>query len=117
MSEGLSRLQKLRVVREWQAHALARTDAAIAEEEQRHAALQRPAPTAAPPLHGGEWAVGLLRKGGRPVPAEVHRGDCRMHGGRSRPLTREEAIRAMTVDDIPPCPYCRPETDLGLLDG
>ncbi|WP_327722800.1 DUF6233 domain-containing protein (plasmid) [Streptomyces sp. NBC_00490] len=28
---------------------------------------------------------------------------------------REQAVRALT-DGVDPCPHCRPDTDLGILD-
>ncbi|MEV5283278.1 DUF6233 domain-containing protein [Streptomyces sp. NPDC051994] len=31
-------------------------------------------------------------------------------------LTREQAIRALTVDAVPACPYWRPDSELGVLD-
>ncbi|MFD6329456.1 DUF6233 domain-containing protein [Streptomyces niveus] len=30
--------------------------------------------------------------------------------------SREQALRALTVDQIPPCVYCTPDRDLGVLE-
>ncbi|MET7526851.1 DUF6233 domain-containing protein [Streptomyces sp900116325] len=71
MSENLSRLDRLRIVREWQAYQLGRTDRTIAELEEREATAE--------------------------------------------PMTREQALRALTEDGITACPYCRPDRELGVL--
>ncbi|MFF5894366.1 DUF6233 domain-containing protein [Streptomyces argenteolus] len=113
MSENMSRLDRLRIVREWQAYQLGRTDRTIAELEQREAAAARAARTLPPPEPS--WKLSVLRAGAGARPDAVHTGDCGMGGGSTRPMTREQALRALTEDGIPACPYCRPDRDLGVL--
>ncbi|MFK4225324.1 DUF6233 domain-containing protein [Streptomyces sp. NPDC019890] len=38
-----------------------------------------------------------------------------MTGTHTKPLTREQALRAITEEGITACAYCRPDTDLGVL--
>ncbi|MFF3454634.1 DUF6233 domain-containing protein [Streptomyces sp. NPDC002730] len=45
----------------------------------------------------------------------VHTSDCRMTGKPAKQLTREQALRTLTEGGITACPYCRPDTDLGVL--
>ncbi|MFJ6566679.1 DUF6233 domain-containing protein [Streptomyces sp. NPDC091292] len=45
----------------------------------------------------------------------MHVGDCWSAGKRSRPLRREQAIRAL-ADGVPACPQCRPDTALQVLE-
>ncbi|MFD9764708.1 DUF6233 domain-containing protein [[Kitasatospora] papulosa] len=47
-------------------------------------------------------------------PMEVHVGGCYAAGDRVRPLTREQALTALT-DGVDACTHCRPDTALGLL--
>ncbi|WP_328671756.1 DUF6233 domain-containing protein [Streptomyces sp. NBC_00328] len=49
------------------------------------------------------------------APDAVHTGDCGMAGENTRPLAREQALRAITEDGVTACPYCRPDTDPGVL--
>ncbi|GHB32182.1 DUF6233 domain-containing protein [Streptomyces chryseus] len=44
----------------------------------------------------------------------VHAGGCGLVGGRSRPIDRTQALRAL-ADGITPCPVCKPDVDLGYL--
>ncbi|MGW7079743.1 DUF6233 domain-containing protein [Streptomyces sp. NPDC054866] len=39
-----------------------------------------------------------------------------MAGTRSRGVTREQAWRGLTVNQIKACPHCRPDTEFGVLD-
>ncbi|MFB6706380.1 DUF6233 domain-containing protein [Streptomyces sp. NPDC056333] len=113
MSEYLSRLDRLRIVREWQAYQLGRTDRTVAELEEREPAAARAArilPSPAP-----DWKLSLLRAGGTSHADAVHTGDCGMGGKRAKPLTREQALRALTEDGITACAYCRPDRELGVL--
>ena len=61
VSEKLSCLDRLRIVREWQAYQLVRTDRTIAELEEREAAAARAARTLPP---APDWKLALLRAGG-----------------------------------------------------
>ncbi|WP_159393962.1 DUF6233 domain-containing protein [Streptomyces sp. NRRL F-5755] len=45
-------------------------------------------------------------------PLYVYDGACRAAKGKA--ITREEAMQAL-VQGVEPCPYCRPDTELGIL--
>ncbi|MEU3918973.1 DUF6233 domain-containing protein [Streptomyces sp. NPDC029004] len=113
MSEKTPRLERLRSVREWLVWQLRRTDETIAELERLEAAADRAARTQPPAPPG--WKLAMQRPGGRPTPDAVHTSDCGMTGTHTKPLTREQALRAITEEGITACPYCRPDTDLGVL--
>ncbi|GAA3044180.1 hypothetical protein GCM10017562_01340 [Streptomyces roseofulvus] len=84
--------------------------ARIAEIEAREAALrpQRPRP------EGPAWVLGYLRERGRPVPDRVHLADCRMAAKHTAPLGRDQARAVLAEGKVPACPFCRPDTELGL---
>ncbi|WP_060905261.1 DUF6233 domain-containing protein [Streptomyces scabiei] len=106
-----SRLDLLRFLERVQQRDLDRTRRWIAAEEQREQERRRgeerrpPAP---------DWLIeqGLNRDA---VPVYVHVGGCHMAGKRSRAAARDQAVRALT-EGVTPCPHCRPDTELGLLD-
>ncbi|WP_234442364.1 DUF6233 domain-containing protein [Streptomyces sp. NRRL S-1448] len=52
--------------------------------------------------------------GGEGQPVAVHVGGCRSAGRRSRPINRDQAMRALT-DGVEACVLCRPDTELGIL--
>lgn len=106
-----SRLDQLHFLRRYLLQELARLDRWIAAEEEREAANGRRTPPPPP-----DWVVAYQRSARGPVADGIHRGDCHMATGRTEPLTREQAIRALTTEIIPACPYCRPDTDLGVLE-
>ncbi|MFD7440658.1 DUF6233 domain-containing protein [Streptomyces sp. NPDC059909] len=113
MSEQVSRLERLRSVRQWLAWQLRRTDETIADLERQEVAAARAARTPPPPQPG--WKLAMRRAGGTSTPDAVHTSDCGMAGWHTKPLAREQALRAITEDGIAACPYCRPDTDLGVL--
>ncbi|MGW1885304.1 DUF6233 domain-containing protein [Streptomyces sp. NPDC001970] len=113
MSEKVSRLERLRSVREWLAWQLRRTDQTIAELERQEVVAARAARTLPPPQPG--WKLAMQRTGGKATPDAVHTSDCSMAGKHTKPLTRAQALRALTEDGVAPCPYCRADTDLGVL--
>ncbi|MGW7363191.1 DUF6233 domain-containing protein [Streptomyces sp. NPDC054841] len=113
MSEKVSRLERLRSVREWLVWQLRRTDETIADLERQEVAAARAARTLPPPQPG--WKLAMRRSGGKPSPDAVHTSHCGMAGNHTKPLAREQALRAITEDGIAACPYCRPDTDLGVL--
>jgi hypothetical protein len=107
---GPTRLALLRFLERVQERDLARTRRWIADEERR-AAERRRGVAARPPAP--DW---LLEQGlGGRAPVYVHVGGCHMAGPRSKGVTRDQAIRAL-ADRVGPCPHCRPDTALGLLD-
>jgi hypothetical protein len=83
----------------------------IATLEQQAAEQAARLPPAPPP----DWELELdLSK----HPAVVHAGGCTMggKGWRMRAITRDTALHALGVDRIPACPYCSPDSVLGVLD-
>ncbi|MGW0967236.1 DUF6233 domain-containing protein [Streptomyces sp. NPDC002516] len=116
MSEKVSRLQHLRSVRAWLLWQLRRTDDTIAELERQEVAATRAARTSPPAPRG--WKLAMRRAGGGGTsasPDAVHTDDCGLAGKNTKPLAREQALRAITEDGVTACPYCRPDTDLGVL--
>lgn len=105
------RLDLLRFLERVQQGDLDRTRRWIADEERRERERQRGL-AARPPAP--DWLIeqGLNRDA---VPVYVHVGGCHMAGKRSKGAARDQALRALT-EGITPCPHCRPDTELGLLD-
>jgi hypothetical protein len=105
-------LPRLRTLETWLALALDEVRAAIAAAEQRETERQRglerrpPAP---------EWLleVGLNRDS---PPVQVHVGGCWDAGKRVRGIDRGEALRAL-ADGVKACGACRPDSELGFLEG
>ncbi|MFF5968190.1 DUF6233 domain-containing protein [Streptomyces collinus] len=116
MSDPPSRLDLLqfarRVVVQQATAALRQIDGWIADEERREAERRRGEEMRPPPP---EWLVqyGLNRAN---VDA-VHRGDCwaAAKSGRCRPVTREQALDALR-HAVSACTFCRPDTELGVLE-
>jgi hypothetical protein len=106
-------LVRLRTLETWLAYTLDRVRTEIAEAERREQERQH-GEQARPPAP--EWLIqhGLNRKN----VDWVHTGDCWMarKSGRVRGISREQAIEALR-QQVPPCPHCRPDTALGILDG
>ncbi|MGW4227652.1 DUF6233 domain-containing protein [Streptomyces bauhiniae] len=115
MSDSPSELELLyfarRVVVQQATSALAQLDGWIAAAEQREAGRRRAQEARpAPP----DWLLQSNSGGSRA--AFVHTGDCRKAAGeRWRPVTEQQAREALR-EQVPPCPLCRPETALGILD-
>ncbi len=65
---------------------------------------------------GPTWVLSYLRQRGQPVEDSVHLGDCRMASHHAKPLTREQALQAITSGGIRACEICRPDSDLGVLE-
>ncbi|MFB6805504.1 DUF6233 domain-containing protein [Streptomyces sp. NPDC056387] len=105
------RLDLLRFLERVQLQDLERTRGWIAAEEQRLAEEASRQPLPPPP----DWEL-QTDLSGRPM--QVHTDGCRMGGKgfRMKPLTRDAALRAVGVDQVPTCPYCRPDVALGVLD-
>lgn len=81
---------------------------AVAEEQEAAVALRRAIPD--PPAWVIERGIGA----GRP-PVSIHAGDCWDQGKRCRPVSAEEARRALS-GGVPACTHCRPDTALGVID-
>ena len=105
-------LEKLRVVRAFLVHQLGQVDRWIAEEERKKAEQQR-GEQARPPAPDWLLELGLNREA---PPVYVHEGHCPMAGKRSRGIGRTDALRWL-AEGVPACTHCRPDSELGYLDG
>lgn len=104
-------LPRLRTLETWLALQLSQVQRAIAAAEQREkerqAGIERRPPQP-------DW---LLEAGiGDGPPVYVHVGGCHMAGKRSRGVDRPAALRALT-EGVNACSHCRPDSELGWLEG
>lgn len=106
-----SRLDQLRFLKRVQEQDLERTRRWIEVEERREAERQRGI-RARPPEP--DWLIERGLNGRAAV--YVHVGGCWNAGKRCRGVERDQALRALT-EGVDACPHCRPDTELGLLDG
>ena len=105
-------LSRLRTLETWLQLNLDQVRRAITAAERREQEQQRGI-DARPPAPDWLLEVGL----GRDVPpVYVHAGDCHMAGKRSKGVDRSTALRALT-EGVNACPHCRPDSELGFLDG
>ncbi|MFJ2674100.1 DUF6233 domain-containing protein [Streptomyces sp. NPDC087525] len=112
MSDNPSaRLEALYFLKRVQLEHLERMERWIAAEEGRLAEIAARRPRAEPPAWVAERGIGARRE-----PVAVLAGGCSMARGMLQPLTRQQAVEALTVHGIRPCELCRPERDLGVLD-
>ncbi|WP_327721783.1 DUF6233 domain-containing protein [Streptomyces sp. NBC_00490] len=107
-----SKLVLLRFLERVQERDLARTRRWIVDEERREAERRRSI-EARPPVP--DWPI-EQSIGHHAPPVYVHVGGCHMAGKRSKGVPPEQAVRAL-ADGVDPCPHCRPDTDLGYIDG
>ncbi|MFF9176000.1 DUF6233 domain-containing protein [Streptomyces sp. NPDC014793] len=104
-------LPRLRTLETWLAVSLARVRQQIAdlerrERERKHGEENRPEPP--------DW---LLELGlNRDHAVYVHAGGCWNAGKRSRGVDQAAALRAL-ADGVPACLHCRPDSELGWLEG
>ncbi|MDH3038944.1 DUF6233 domain-containing protein [Streptomyces sp. TRM75561] len=108
---GPTRLALLRFLERVQLRDLERTRGWITQEERRQAEQQQGAEARpAPP----DW---LLERGlnGHSPPVYVHTGKCWNAAKRSRGITQDAARRAL-AEGVAPCPQCRPDSALRMLD-
>ncbi|WP_331724029.1 DUF6233 domain-containing protein [Streptomyces sp. NBC_00005] len=108
LPDDLERLQTLRI---WHALCLDRIDRKIAYLQERQAAEER-GRARRPPTP--DWILELNRTTGHPL--AVHVGDCGMTGHRTQPVSHDSARRLLTTDQVPACPFCRPDTELHIVD-
>ncbi|MGW1409414.1 DUF6233 domain-containing protein [Streptomyces sp. NPDC002403] len=105
-SDGISDLDKNRVLEQWLEWQLRQVknrirEMEIAEQQERrrreqaHAAMR--------------WKIQPQRSSSA---ALVHRGDCALYPVEGGFLDREEALIALAEPDTEPCQICRPETGL-----
>jgi hypothetical protein len=105
-------LPRLRTLETWLVYTLDRVRQQITDAERREQERQRGI-DARPPAPDWLLEHGLTRDA---PPVYVHVGGCHMAGKRSKGVPRDQALRALT-EGIDPCPHCRPDTELGFLDG
>ncbi|MFD5002192.1 DUF6233 domain-containing protein [Streptomyces mutabilis] len=105
-------LPRLRTLETWLAYALAEVREAIARAEQREREQQYAAEHRPPPP---DWLLELGLNRDSP-PVQVHVGGCWNAGKRSRGVARDDALRALAAG-VRACSACRPDTELGFLDG
>lgn len=105
-------LPRLRTLETWLALALDRVRQQISAVERREVERQR-GDQARPPTP--DWLIeyGLNRDA---IPNAVHVGGCRLAGKRSKGTDSDTARRAL-AGGVPACTVCRPDTELGYLDG
>lgn len=51
-----------------------------------------------------------------PLEATVHLDDCTMTSDRTHPVVPHEARLALTDAQLEACAFCRPDTELGILE-
>jgi hypothetical protein len=105
-------LPRLRTLETWLALTLDQVRAAIAAAEKRETERQR-GEQARPPAPDWLLEVGLNRDS---PPVQVHVGGCWNAGKRHRGIGRDEALRAL-ADGVEACGACRPDSELGFLEG
>ncbi|MFI1166596.1 DUF6233 domain-containing protein [Streptomyces sp. NPDC020801] len=107
-----SKLEKLRIARAFLIHQLDQVDRWIADEERKRAEQQRGIEARpAPP----DWILehGLNRDA---PPVAVHVGGCHMAGKRWKGVPRDVALRAL-AEGVEACGHCRPDAELGYMEG
>ncbi|MGW2692315.1 DUF6233 domain-containing protein [Streptomyces sp. NPDC001296] len=105
-------LPRLRTLETWLALSLDRVRQQITQLEQREQERQRGIDTRPPQP---DWVLehGLNRDS---PPIAVHTGDCHMMGKRRKGVPRDMALRAL-AEGVEACGHCRPDAELGFLDG
>jgi hypothetical protein len=108
MNELPPDLPRLQVLETWLRMQLATVQSRIRQVEEQE--RSRPEPIRPPQP---DWLLETARLSGRRGdPLYVHHGACTAAKGKA--ITREEAMQAL-VQGVEPCPYCRPDTELGIL--
>ncbi|MDH6610354.1 hypothetical protein M2164_005989 [Streptomyces sp. SAI-208] len=112
MNELPPDLPRLRTLETWLNLQLHQVRTAIEAAEKREAERQHGI-EARPPAPDWMLEAGLNRDS----PAvQVHVGGCWNAGKRSRGVPRDVAFRAL-AEGVPACGHCRPDSELGYLDG
>ncbi|MCX5202507.1 DUF6233 domain-containing protein [Streptomyces sp. NBC_00237] len=110
MSDLPPDLLRLRTLETWHVMQLERIRTAIHRAEEAELSRRREDELLREPPP--EWLAEPSPHGG---PGAIHRGDCGLHGGRVKGIGIDAARRAI-AEGAEPCPACRPDTALGLLD-
>ncbi|MFS4103733.1 DUF6233 domain-containing protein [Streptomyces sp. PD-S100-1] len=112
MNDSPPRLDMLRFLERVQVADLERTRRWIADEERRQAERQRGIDVRPP---APDWVLerGLNRDS---PPVSVHVGGCHMAGKRIKGIDRDTALRAL-AEGVQACGHCRPDSELGFVDG
>jgi hypothetical protein len=105
-------LPRLEAIETYLALTLARVREKKADLQRREQERQRGA-EARPPTP--DWLIEQALSRDTP-PVYVHVGGCHMTGKRSKGVRREAALRAL-VEGVPACSHCRPDSELGYLEG
>ncbi|MBR8638567.1 hypothetical protein KEF29_02955 [Streptomyces tuirus] len=105
-------LPRLRTLETWLLLTLDEVRRAITAAEQRDAERQTGLERRPPPP---DWLLELGLNRDAP-PVQVHCGDCWNSGKRVKGISRDEALRAL-ADGVKACGACRPDSELGFLDG
>ncbi|MFF9309868.1 DUF6233 domain-containing protein [Streptomyces sp. NPDC014748] len=105
-------LPRLRTLETWLALQLDQVRQRIATVERQAAERQRGL-DARPPVPDWVLERGLNRDS---PPVAVHVGGCHMAGKRIKPISRDTALRAL-AEGVQACGHCRPDRDLGFVDG
>ncbi|GAA3718071.1 DUF6233 domain-containing protein [Streptomyces tremellae] len=111
MSESVERVEMLRFLLRVQERDLARTRRWLDEAERAAAAEQRREEQAAarrPPA--GDWLLDSRHR-----PQLLHQGWCWELAAGMQPITRAQALEALTAGGVEPCPACHPDAELGVL--
>ena len=105
-------LPRLRTLETWLAYSLDRVRREIAAAERREQERQH-GEQARPP--NPDWILerGLNRDS---PPVAIHVGGCHMAGKRWKGIDRATALRAL-AEGVEACGHCRPDAELGYLEG
>lgn len=106
-------LHRLETLRTWHAMWVKRIDQKIAQVRKQEE--QRARATAAREERAPDWLLdyGLNRDA---LPLAVHVGGCHMAGKRSKGVDSDTARRAL-AGGVEACTHCRPDVELGFLEG
>lgn len=105
-------LPRLRTLETWLALSLDRVRQQITELERQETERERGEQARpAPP----DWVLELGLNRDSPA-VYVHAGDCWNAGKRSKGVDRSTALRAL-AEGVAACPHCRPDSELGYLEG
>ncbi|MCI3271416.1 DUF6233 domain-containing protein [Streptomyces cylindrosporus] len=87
--------------------------------QPRHAAV-RPTALGPSPTRSERGSTGFMIEQRRtpdgPIEAKVHMDDCQMTAYLTHPVKPQEARLALTDAQLDACAFCRPDTELGILD-